>query len=231
MFLASSIGILLSAVLAVILLPVAHPVQDAAPWAAVATGYRRLLSTARGRRTYAYVLLNAVLHSGIYTWLGLYLVYRFKLGPIGVGLALLGYGVPGFLFGPVIGKLADRYGRARIIPAGVLLAGVCALILAAPVQLPVAALAVAVLSLGYDMTQPLLGGIVTDLPGTVGQAVGLMAFVLFVGFGIGSLIFQALLVAGFPAALTVFGLAALLAAVIALRLFREERVASNEQPA
>jgi predicted MFS family arabinose efflux permease len=223
LFLASSAGILLIAVLAVLMLPVAHPVQDAAPWTAVATGYRLLLATARGRRTYGYVLLNAVLHSGIYTWLGLYLVYRFGLGPIGVGLALLGYGVPGFLFGPVIGKLADRYGRARIIPAGVLLAAVCALVLAAPVSLPVVVLAVAVLSLGYDMTQPLLGGIVTDLPGTVGQAVGLMAFVLFVGFGIGSLIFQALLAAGFPVALTVFGLAALLAAVVAVPMFRTER--------
>jgi predicted MFS family arabinose efflux permease len=223
LFLASSAGILLIAVLAVVVLPGVHPVQDAAPWAAVAAGYRRLLTTARGRRTYGYVLINAVLHSGIYTWLGLYLVYRFGLGPIGVGLALLGYGVPGFLFGPVIGKLADRYGRARIIPAGVLLAAVCALVLASPVPLPVVVLAVAVLSLGYDMTQPLLGGIVTDLPGTVGQSVGLMAFVLFVGFGIGSLIFQVLLVAGFPAALTAFGLAALLAAVAAVPMFRTER--------
>lgn len=223
LFLVSSASILIIGLLASFLLPASHSVRNAPPWNAVAAMYRKLLSVSRGRRTYSYVLLNAVLHSGIYTWLGLYLVQRFGLGPIGVGLALLGYGVPGFLFGPIIGKLADRYGRARIIPSGVLVAGLCALTLAVDAPLPVVVIAIAALSLGYDMTQPLLGGIVTDLPGTVGQAVGLMAFVLFIGFGLGSLVFQVLLVAGFPLALAVFGTAALLAAGIGLRLFREER--------
>jgi predicted MFS family arabinose efflux permease len=231
LFLVSGAGILAIAVLAMLLLPASRPVRDAPSWSVVVAGYRHLISTARGRRTYGYVLLNAVLHSGIYTWLGLYLALRFGLGPVGVGLALLGYGVPGFLFGPIIGKLADRYGRARIIPAGVLVAALCALTLALDLPLPVVAVAIAVLSLGYDMTQPLLGGIVTDLPGTLGQAVGLMAFVLFLGFGLGSLVFQALLPAGFPIAFAVFGAAALLAAGIALRLFREERVRSHEQAA
>ena len=50
-----------------------------------------------------------------------------------------------------------------------------------------------------------------------------MAFVLFIGLGLGSLVFQGLLVTGFPMALAVFGTVALLAAGIGLRLFREER--------
>lgn len=61
------------------------------------------------------------------------------------------------------------------------------------------------------------------MPGTVGQAVGLMAFVLFIGLGLGSLVFQGLLVMGFPLALAVFGTAALLGAGIGLRLFRGEQ--------
>jgi hypothetical protein len=58
----------------------------------------------------------------------------------------------------------------------------------------VAAVLVTVLSLGYDLTQPLLGGIVTALPALPanrGQALGFNVFTLFVGFGLGSLIFQA----------------------------------------
>jgi len=56
----------------------------------------------------------------VFTWLGLYLQHRFGLGEVGIGLALLGYGVPGFLLGPLIGRrLADRRGRARLIPPGV----------------------------------------------------------------------------------------------------------------
>ncbi len=223
LFLVSGLGVLLMAALAAFLLPAPQRAPSVLAWPAVANGYWRLLRNVRGSRTYTYVLLNAVLHSGIYTWLGVYLVLRFGLGPVGVGLALLGYGVPGFLFGPVIGRLADRYGRARIIPSGMFTAGACALVLAGNPPLPVVVAAIAVLSLGYDMTQPLFGGIVTDFPGSTGQAVGLMAFALFLGFGTGSLAFQAVLGAGFPAALTVFGVCALLAAALALPLFRSER--------
>jgi predicted MFS family arabinose efflux permease len=70
--------------------------------------YGSLLRPGRGRRTYAYVLLNAIFHSGVFTWLGLYFTQRYGLGEVGIGLALLGYGVPGFLLGPPIGRAADR---------------------------------------------------------------------------------------------------------------------------
>lgn len=193
-----------------------------APARLVARNYVRLLGDPRARRTYAYVLINAVLHAGIYTWLGLYFARRFGLGETGIGLALLGYGVPGFVLGPVIGRRADRAGRARLIPTGVAIAGACALILAAHVSLAVAAVTVAVLSLGYDLTQPLLAGIVTQLSTQRGQAMGLNVFTLFVGFGLGSLLFQALLQAGFTPALVSFGLGGLLAAAAAIPLFRSE---------
>lgn len=84
-------------------------------------GYRSLLTESRGQLTYAYVLLNSIFHSGVFTWLGLYLEQRHNLGPVGIGLALLGYGIPGFFFGPVIGRLADRQGRDRLIPLGLML--------------------------------------------------------------------------------------------------------------
>ena len=198
--------------------------RPAAPaWAVVVQGYATLLSLARAQRTYAYVLVNAVVQSGVYTWLGVYLHQRFGLGEVGIGLALMGYGVPGLLFGPVIGRLADRHGRARIIPAGVALTGTCALLLAAPLPLVAVQLAIVTLSLGFDLTQPLLAGIVTDLRGNRAQAVGLMAFALFTGFGLGSLLFQWVLAWGFGAALLTFGVVALLAAGVALALFRGER--------
>lgn len=63
------------------------------------------------------------------------------------------------------------------------------------------------LSLGYDMTQPLLSGIVTSLGGKrPGQAMGLNVFILFVGFGCGSFIFGELMRRGFDLALAVSGL-------------------------
>lgn len=192
------------------------------PWAAVARGYAQLLVRPRAQRTYVYVLLNAILQSGVFTWLGVYLHQRFGLDEMHIGLVLLGYGVPGLLFGPVIGRLADHYGRARIIPLGVALTGVCALALAPRLPLPLVQIAIILLSLGFDLTQPLLAGIATDLKGAKGQAVALMAFSLFVGFGLGSLLFQAALRLGFTRALVLFGCVALVAAAIALIAFHGE---------
>lgn len=156
-------------------------------------GYWALLASLRGRRTYGYVLINAVFHSGVYTWLGLYFSLRYALGEIGIGLALLGYGVPGF--SPPIGRIADRWGRARMIPIGLAVAGLSASALALDLPVIGAALLVTLLSLGYDMTQPLLAGIVTDLSSNKGQAMGLNVFTLFTGFGIGSLVFSAAMTA------------------------------------
>ncbi|MDE2053710.1 MAG: MFS transporter [Xanthomonadaceae bacterium] len=204
---------------------------DAAPpWSAVRRGYVNLLAQARARRTYAYVMLNAILQSGVFTWLGVYLHGRFGLDETHIGLVLLGYGVPGLLFGPVIGKLADRYGRAQIIPAGVALTGACALALMPTLPLAAVQAAIILLSLGFDLTQPLLAGIATDLKGAKGQAVALMAFSLFTGFGLGSLLFQAVLGFGFPGALGLFGSVAFLAAAVAVALFRSERPGAKAPP-
>lgn len=193
--------------------------------------YRRLLAGWRGARTYIYVFGNAIFHSGVYTWLGLYFVRRYQLGEIGIGLALLGYGVPGFILGPVIGRAADRWGRRWLIPAGLGIAAIAgvALIFHAPVLL--AALMVTVLSLGYDMTQPLLAGIVTTLDRERGgQAMGLNVFALFTGFGLGSLVFGGLLGLGFSRALLFFCAAQLLAALAAIPLYRSEKSPNIKAP-
>lgn len=185
--------------------------------------YKDLLTSERGRRTYAYVFLNSLFHSGVFTWLGLYLERRYHLGPVGIGLALLGYGIPGFLFGPMIGRAADRYGRARLLPVGLALGAVAAAALVVDIPLWFAALGITILSLGYDMTQPLFAGIVTSLGGPrAGQAMGLNVFMLFVGFGVGSLVFSQIMARGLGAALGTFALVELILALAALWLFRAE---------
>lgn len=186
-------------------------------------GYRELLGSERGRRTYAYVFLNSIFHSGVFTWLGLYFEHRYSLGPVGIGLALLGYGIPGFLFGPIIGRLADRRGRGRLLPIGLAISAILSAVMILNMPLVLAALAVTLLSLGYDMTQPLFAGIVTTLSAQrPGQAMGLNVFMLFTGFGLGSLLFGELLRLGFGAALGLFGAVELALALIAIKLFRAE---------
>jgi hypothetical protein len=68
---------------------------------------------------------------------------------------------------------------------------------------------------------------VTQLSQNRGQAMGVNVFTLFVGFGVGSLVFQALLLVSFTTALVTFGLVAAMAAVLALRTFAAETAGSN----
>lgn len=186
-------------------------------------GYRSLLEKRRSLRTYGYVLLNSIFATGVYTWLGLYFARRYRLAEVGIGLALLGYGVPGFLLGPLIGRVADRWGRRWLIPVGLGISAIGAIILIFDIPLVIAALAVTILSLGYDMTQPLLAGIITGLGGKrIGQAMGLNVFTIFSGSGIGSLIFGEALRLGFSPALAIFGAVELAAAIAAILLFRSE---------
>jgi predicted MFS family arabinose efflux permease len=187
-------------------------------------GYKSLLDTPRGQRTYGYVFVNSMFHSGVFTWLGVYLERHYDVGPVGIGLALLGYGVPGFLFGPLIGRAADRWGRARLLPIGLALSALAGAVLIVGVPLVLAPVVAMLLSLGYDMTQPLLAGIVTSLGGKrPGQAMGLNVFTLFVGFGLGSLIFgEVLRLGGFAVALGVFVAVEAVATVASVRFFRSE---------
>jgi len=196
----------------------------------VLTGYRGLLGTGRGLRTYGYVFWNGIFHSGIFTWLGLYFSRRYGLGEVGIGLAILGYGIPGFLLGPIIGRTADRWGRRWLVPAGVGVGAAASTALMLDLPLFGATLAVIVLSLGFDMTQPLLAGIVTTLGGKErgGQAMGLNVFMLFTGFGVGSFLFgEALLRLGFGPALAIFSAVQLALTLAAVPLFRAEARSSG----
>jgi predicted MFS family arabinose efflux permease len=202
-----------------------HPLSTRA----VISGYIHLFSDPRAAKGYIYILLNGIFHSGIFSWLGLYFSERYHLGDEGIGLALLGYGVPGMLLGPVIGHVADRYGRKHIIPLGIFVAAVsaAALIPRSPLFWP--AILTAILSLGYDMSHPLLAGIITSVnPARRGLAMGMNAFVLFSGFGLGTLIFQVALRSGFTISLGIFAAAQLCIGLLAIPLFRGEDSAVGE---
>ena len=204
--------------------PGERPLTRTITFQGVVAGYEHLLTLPRGQRAYGYVFLNAIFHSGVFTWLGLYFLRRYGLGEVGIGVALLGYGVPGFLLGPIIGRAADRWGRRSLLPAGVGLAALSAALLIPQHSLAFAAIVVTLLSLGYDMTQPLLAGIVTSLePERGGQAMGLNVFALFTGFGLGSLLFGWALQLGFETALLIFSAVQAVGALIAIVSFRSEQ--------
>jgi len=130
----------------------------------------------------------------------------------------------------VIGRWADRWGRRWLVPLGLAIAALSAALLINRIPVLMAGLVVTLLSLGYDMTQPLLAGIVTQLGGKrAGQAMGLNVFTLFVGFGLGSMLFGAAVPLGFRTALALFAAVQMLSAVFALFLFHGERTQHSGQ--
>ena len=187
-------------------------------------GYSQILASFRGQRTYAYVLWNGIYHSGVYTWLGLYLSQRYNMDALNIGLTILGYGIPGLLLSSLIGRAVDRWGRRWLVPAGLIMAALAGIAMIVEIPAIVTTIAVLFLSLGYDLTQPLFVGIVTDLgdDNNLGQTMGLKVFVLFTGFGVGSVIFGELLRFGFGASLALFGGIQLITGLIAIPLFWQE---------
>ncbi|MBD1935087.1 MULTISPECIES: MFS transporter [Cyanophyceae] len=187
-------------------------------------GYSQILATFRGKRTYIYVLWNGIYHSGVYTWLGLYLSQRYNMDALSIGLNILGYGIPGLLLSSLIGQAVDRWGRRWLVPAGLVMAALAGIGMIFEIPPIGTTIAVLILSLGYDLTQPLFVGIVTDLgdDNNLGQTMGLKVFTLFTGFGVGSFIFGELLRFGFGPSLAIFGGIQLIAGLIAVPLFWQE---------
>ena len=182
-----------------------------------------LLTSSRGKKVYSFIFLNGLFHSGIFSWLGYYFSVKFHLGDQGIGLALLGYGLPGMLMGVSIGKAADRFGRRKIIPMGLIIGAAMVFILVFKIPLWAAAITVAVLSLGLDMTQPLFAGMISGLgnDSVRGQAMGLGACLLFLGYGAGAIAFQLLLANGLNSALIIFTILESALAISSFKFFKD----------
>jgi predicted MFS family arabinose efflux permease len=192
----------------------------------IASEYLSILRSPRGSRTMAFIFCNGAFHGGIFAWLGLLIASRYHLGDVGIGLVLIGYGLPDLLFGGTIGGWGDIYGRRYVVPFGFLLAGVCALFLVLPVSSLLAAIIIMALSVGFEATHPLMSSIATSLdPMHRGQITGLATFTKFLGMGAGALIFQRLIGLSFGRALIVFGTSEVLVGLAAIYAFRNEHPA------
>jgi predicted MFS family arabinose efflux permease len=169
-------------------------------------------------------LWNGIYHSGVYTWLGLYLSERYDMDALSIGLTILGYGIPGLLLSSLIGRAVDRWGRRWLVPAGLMMAALSGIGMIFDIPAVGTTIAILILSLGYDLTQPLFVGIVTDLgdDNNLGQTMGLKVFTLFTGFGVGSLLFGELLRFGFVPSLAIFGGIQLILGLVAVPLFWQE---------
>jgi len=188
----------------------------------ILVSFRTILSMKRARWGYSYVLFNGMFHSGIFAWLGYFFYKNYGLNEMQIGLALLGYGIPGLLLGPFLGKLADRYGRSKIIPVGIFISSLAVLLLSRNPSVAASCLLVTILSLGFDLTHPLFAAIITTFSTNKGAATGLFAFFLFLGYGLGSLVLSLIVNSGLEKAFQLYGISALIAGAGAMFVFRKE---------
>ncbi len=201
----------------------AHPQALHIPLWEYAQEYSCVLHTRRGGRSLAFIIANSAFHGGIFAWLGVLLASRYHLGDIGIGLVLMGYGLPDLLFGTVIGSWGDRYGRRYLVPIGFIWGSVCAFLLALRSTPFISALIITGLSIGFNATHPLMSSITTSLaPNHRGQTTGLVTFANFSGMAIGALGFRGLMMPYFGAALVCFASVELGLGILAFYAFRSE---------
>jgi len=190
---------------------------------AYAQEYFCILDAPRGGRTLAFIFANGAFHGGVFAWLGVLLASRYHLSDLGIGIVLIGYGLPDLIFGLVIGSWGDQYGRRYVVPAGFFWASICALLLALRSTPLISAVIIAALSAGFDATHPLMSSITTSIdPKHRGQITGLATFSNFVGMAIGALLFRRLMMAQFSTALVCFGCVEFGAGLLAIYAFRSE---------
>jgi MFS family permease len=201
----------------------AHPQSMHGSLWECAQEYCCILHTRRGGRALAFITVNSAFHGGIFAWLGVLLASRYDLGDVGIGLVLMGYGLPDLLFGTVIGSWGDLYGRRYVVPIGFICASVCAFLLVLHTTPLISALIVTGLSIGFDATHPLMSSISTSLaPKHRGQITGLATFANFSGMAIGALGFRRLMMPHFSVALVCFASVEFGMGILAFYAFRAE---------
>ena len=154
--------------------------------------YLRLVGKGRSLRTYLVVLFEGALIMGSFSYLGAYLSTRHGLDNLGIGLAMMAFGVAAIVAGRKSGAVAAGIGRRRTLVGGLLLAALGDLAIAlVGGALPVAILAIALLGAGFMFAHSTLLTIATEFAArSRGAAMSLVAFCMMGGGAIGTTLGQ-----------------------------------------
>lgn len=159
------------------------------------------------RRPAARLLLLAafldgmLLFGGAMPFIGSYLIQDFHLEPWHAGLAVAGFGLGALLYTRLAGRLVRRFGEARLLLLGGFLLSLALLAMTVAPAWQVVAGVQAAMGLFFFMFHGVLQARSTEaLPEARATAVSAFAMALFLGQGLGSVLFGALLGrTGYPA--------------------------------
>jgi predicted MFS family arabinose efflux permease len=164
---------------------------------------RMLLKNHAGKKIYCFIFLNGVFHSGMFVWISYYFSTAYHFDDRSMGLGLLLFSLPGLLMAVSITTAIARYGSYKVIFAGLFVITLTIGLMAVQAPFWVSMLATGFLSIGYVMTQPFFVGIINSFRNgkTSIITIGFGACLLFMGYGLGPVIFLYLLKFGIGRAL------------------------------
>jgi predicted MFS family arabinose efflux permease len=153
---------------------------------------RLLMLSSKGKGNYSFVFLTGIFHSGLFVWLSTFISVYCKFANQTTGIALLIFGLPGLLMAANIAIASQTYGRIKIILTGLLLVATSLSILLLQTSFYTAMFAIAILSVGYVMTQPFYIGLINTIRNQSAKslAISLGFGLLFIGYGTGPIIFN-----------------------------------------
>jgi predicted MFS family arabinose efflux permease len=145
-----------------------------------------------------FILLNGIFHSGLFVWTSTLLTHRYSLGNINVGLLLLDFGLPGLILVIILGLYSKGPSVIVMELMGLVILGMCIILIMFNVSAWLTFLAVALLSIGYNITQPLFFGLLGTMRSThkAHLLTQLGCCSLFIGYGLGPLVFSWLMHSG-----------------------------------
>jgi len=149
----------------------------------------------KGRKIYSFVFLSGVFHSGVFVWISYYFTLQYKLGAYDLGTALFIFGLPGLTVAILLFRMNQDTSGVRILYSGLALTILGLLVMMQHLPLWLAECLLALMSLGFSLSQPLFIGIL-KLPKaglSAGTLFAIGSGILFAGYGSGPLIMAALL--------------------------------------
>ena len=171
-----------------------------------------------------FILINAVFHSGLFIWTGELLVKSYDLGKQHLGWMLLDFGLPGLILIVILAALSSKSNMFKSELIGLVILLVCFGVLLFQVPLWLMLIIITIMSVGYNMTQPLFFGLIgrLDSRDLSESQVKAGCGVLFIGYGLGPILFGRLLLHN--SIISVFFLLFLFAclAVVSLLIFKKK---------
>ena len=166
--------------------------------------------------TYSFILLNGIFHSGLFVWTCQSLSERYHPGPVSTALLLLDFGLPGLLLAVISALITkgNSVWKPELIGLSILAGCIAVLLLKMPSTVTLSI--IMLLSMGYNITQPLFFGPLGPLEQHKDNESPLRigCCCLFIGYGLGPILFQRLMHFGdFSTVLMLVFLIACLAAI------------------